>query len=413
MDIVFQCDCGKKLKVPGGHAGKTARCPECQAILAIPAAGSGKADGGRVEKAGPVESPKHRPREHVQEENDAPRVQEPAGDDGNDDDVLHKKGKKGRSKLLLFALLGGGAIVFLLVVVAGLAFVPHFLGYGYFFLSGGGGGLGEHIRYFPDTTKSVRSVLVEKVRDSDLYTGWQKDASTSKSPMNGQQIEDFLGVREEDIERVTKATTKDEEFTIISTKKKLETSLIVSKFKFKETKVGKYTMYEPSTGGSGATHGFGASVAFAFPTSNIYVAGPPNGLKSILERDGQPSLSEDMKHAMSMADFSKCMASASEFRDSKAAGSVTTIHTDAEYETDEAEISSDVSVRYTVAYRDSKTAESRESEMKEFMNKMHDYFKSGTTDVSLSGSKVTGTLRLNSSEAKQHMNDIFRRLPVF
>jgi hypothetical protein len=36
MPIVFNCTCGKTLRVPDANAGKRAKCPACNAVVAIP-----------------------------------------------------------------------------------------------------------------------------------------------------------------------------------------------------------------------------------------------------------------------------------------------------------------------------------------------------------------------------------------
>lgn len=38
MPITLNCACGRTLRVPDAHAGKRAKCPDCQAILPIPKA---------------------------------------------------------------------------------------------------------------------------------------------------------------------------------------------------------------------------------------------------------------------------------------------------------------------------------------------------------------------------------------
>ena len=37
MPIVFNCTCGKTLRVPDANAGKREKCPACNAVVAIPA----------------------------------------------------------------------------------------------------------------------------------------------------------------------------------------------------------------------------------------------------------------------------------------------------------------------------------------------------------------------------------------
>jgi len=37
MPIMFNCPCGKTLRVPDEHAGRRAKCPACNAIVNIPA----------------------------------------------------------------------------------------------------------------------------------------------------------------------------------------------------------------------------------------------------------------------------------------------------------------------------------------------------------------------------------------
>jgi hypothetical protein len=41
MPITFNCPCGKTLRVNDGLGGKQARCPECQALVTIPAVDAG------------------------------------------------------------------------------------------------------------------------------------------------------------------------------------------------------------------------------------------------------------------------------------------------------------------------------------------------------------------------------------
>lgn len=37
MPIVFNCTCGKTLRVPDASAGKRAKCPACNAVVPVPA----------------------------------------------------------------------------------------------------------------------------------------------------------------------------------------------------------------------------------------------------------------------------------------------------------------------------------------------------------------------------------------
>lgn len=50
MSIEVRCACGKRLSVADEHAGKRGRCPDCGAVLTIPASGSGA--GGSASSAG-------------------------------------------------------------------------------------------------------------------------------------------------------------------------------------------------------------------------------------------------------------------------------------------------------------------------------------------------------------------------
>lgn len=108
--IVLECKCGKKLKVADTMAGKKVKCPECAAVLAVPA----EADDDVVEaKASPTK----------QVVTSAKKQSSPAIDVDADEDRPRKKpGKKAAksgSGMLLWLLLGGAAVAFFGLIAVG------------------------------------------------------------------------------------------------------------------------------------------------------------------------------------------------------------------------------------------------------------------------------------------------------
>ncbi len=64
MPIKLKCNCGQVLNVPEAMAGKTGKCPKCQAALRIPAAASATAAAPATAKpaaAKPAAAPAAKP----------------------------------------------------------------------------------------------------------------------------------------------------------------------------------------------------------------------------------------------------------------------------------------------------------------------------------------------------------------
>jgi hypothetical protein len=413
MAIVLQCDCGKTLKVSDDFAGKKARCPGCKAVLDIPAA-----DG---DEEAVVAKPKQRARDD-DDDDDRPRSKKAARNDDDDDDEPRakkaardddedrprKKKKKGSKKLLLILLLGGGAVALVFFAVVGYAALAYFIGLWPF-----GGGLGAEMKWVPDGCKHIRSERVAHARASKVWKSIESELSADDKKNMSKQY-DRLGLSIEDIERETHASDKEGKgVTIITTNKSLKASDIASKkgsaeggTKYKETKVGSYTMYEPDTGSGpgGPGRGFGGAMAFAVPDSKIYIEGPRDLIEAVLKRDKKPDLPEGMKKAMDLVSFSNDSASASDTSDRGSGPDKDVIA-----RASETELGSDVTEKSITLCKDSKAADDKKQEAeveykkrkKDFdeHKKADDYFPE--TKFSTSGSKVIATTTIPGSEFKK------------
>jgi phage FluMu protein Com len=111
MSINVVCDCGKTLKVKDDAAGKKIKCPACQTVLTVPAAGA-------------AEEP---PASNVGKKSNA-FEDLGGGEDGGE--IVKKKKKDSKKKMLIFGAIGGvvllsccctgvGAAVWFFVINAG------------------------------------------------------------------------------------------------------------------------------------------------------------------------------------------------------------------------------------------------------------------------------------------------------
>ncbi|MBI2807879.1 MAG: hypothetical protein HYX68_23090 [Planctomycetes bacterium] len=106
-------ECDKKLKVNDSQAGKKVRCPDCRAVVAVPA--DDEEEGPRAKKTTAV-SAKGNPKKPAAKK---PRHADADDDDDRDDEKKPAKKKSGSG--MLWLVLGGGAAVLLLgmIVCAG------------------------------------------------------------------------------------------------------------------------------------------------------------------------------------------------------------------------------------------------------------------------------------------------------
>jgi hypothetical protein len=418
MAIVLHCDCGKTLQVSDDKAGKKARCPGCQSILDIPAPDSNGDEN--VQRAGLVARPKRRrdeddddeprarkrpardddddePRSKARsrrdddDDDDEPRAKKRARDDDDDDDRPRKKKKKKGSKVLLFALLGGGLVALLVFGVVGYGALAYFLGFWPF-----SSGLGAEMKYVPDACKSIHSTRVAKIRSSSVWKSIESELSADDKKHMSDEFE-RLGLKVEDVERRTSASAKDGSITIITANKSISASSIAGKssgIKYKETKVGSYTMYEQEGGGS----------CFAVPESKIYIEGSKNLIESVLKRDKKPELPDGMKKAMDLVNFSSCDVSASDLSDHGPGADK-----DVLAKASEMDYSSDVTVKEITLCKNSEAADDKKKEAEVAFKKLKKAFeeKKNSDDFlpevtfSTSGSKLIEKSSMSGSEFKK------------
>ncbi len=390
MSITFKCACGKTLSVADEKAGKKARCPGCKEIIEIPATnGASKPASIQKPQAGkPAAIAKGKPSSDVQA--DTPKVKkQPAKDQDAEAAQPKKKAKKSKKVLLIVLglaalLVGGGCLG-----CAGLAFIPYFLGHGFFFSSSlfGGSGIDQQLKYVPDNCTSIHSTRVSRIRSSALYKDIEKDINSARGNVKNPLYEK-LGISEEDIERETNASGPDGFVIIITTNKALDAAAFAKKGNYKESKVGNYTLYDDK-----------GQMAYAVPESKVFLQGSAKTLEAVLKRDKKPELSEGLKKAMDLVDFSNCHASASDFS-AKGSG-VFTLDKDMDAQGTEWDMSSGMSGKSISVFKDASTAEAKKKEMEEMVKKFREKDDIGKVSVDVSGNKVVTTFSATADEIKK------------
>ncbi len=293
MAITFACPgCQQQLRVSDDKAGKKAKCPSCATLMLIPDAAS-----ALVEDSVPA---------RTQPQRDAGRSAPPASndepfpaEDGGERAFVPKQRRKRKS--------GSSAVVWIAVGAAALVLLG-VVGVGAYFLFFRGG---LDSRYLPDDCEMVARIDVSDLTSSSLYKDLKSD-----NPELFKKLDEGLAslvdnLKIEDISSVTLGGTLGggkNMVAVIKTKKKISPDNVKEKKDAKETKVGKYTLFD--MGGE----------AFCMPDSHTVVIGELETLKKVLERNGNAKFSDTLKSAIGKANFSSTVAVAAVTKPGQAGG---------------------------------------------------------------------------------------------
>ncbi len=314
MSITFSCTgCGRTLKVADELAGRKAKCPQCQAILYIPA---GPAAAVTPAPAAP-ERRRIAPVPPPEEYDD----RAPGGDYEEEARPISRRRKKKKSMLVPVLLIVGAGILLLGGVAVGAFFVLPMI-------FGGGS---EDLYFMPDNTQMVGQVRVEQILNSDalkqVWTAFPDakksfdQASTKESGVEANNFDRMYfgvstvnfsganppayimvmhfknGVKLEDLEAGMKKSNANLTFT--------------------ETKVGKYTMINVKA--PPVTFNFpGQKVqappaptslyALCMPNDREAVMGSTAALQAVLTRDKKPDVNDKLQAAINQTDFNASIA---------------------------------------------------------------------------------------------------------
>lgn len=218
------------------------------------------------------------------------------------------------SKNLMLAGAGVAAVV--LVGLAAMMFLRS------------GGAAGDDMRYLPNKCAVIGSVKMSEVVQSQAYKDLMAEAGklTGGKGSPTEEMEQGTGVAVSDITRMTFGASdnnKDSSF-VLTTSKAVTAADLAGKMKkktfkisdkgefkqeeqarkFKEVKVGNFTMHqeEEEAGPFGAPP---SPSAFCVVDKNTIVYSKADTLKGILERDKKTDLSDGMKAALAEANQSR------------------------------------------------------------------------------------------------------------
>ena len=293
MTIEFSCQgCQYLFKVPDTMAGKKGKCPKCGAITPIPTA-----SGSPISAAPPPPPPLVGPDD---------RNLDDRGPDDYDDQPRRRRKKGGKG--LIIGLSVGGAVLLL-----GIG------GFLWWWLSSSGLS-SDDAKFMPAGSKVIASAKVDEFLSSSAWKDIKKEFP--KLAEMETDVGKKFPISLNDIDRVVVgADPEKEEFMVVMRfKKAVKASDIESKIpgepKFKDTKVGKYTMREAEESGP-------VPLAYCQVDSKLIVAGTPSALKSALEKDKKPQFSSVMENALKDTDFGKTFAMAMDLKGlSKAKGGI-------------------------------------------------------------------------------------------
>jgi hypothetical protein len=170
-----------------------------------------------------------------------------------------------------------------------------------------GSGLGDELKYLPDESQTILSLKVEQLQAS---AAWKE--LTREIPTLARVFDTMPGPTVLPADKVAAVTlggkfTDNKPVVVVRTKTAMTAADIKSAIgqqpmDYRETKVGRYTLYE-------------GSATFCPVDSKLIVFADAITLRKILERDGKPKLSEAMQAAVKQADFTKSLALAVSIKD--------------------------------------------------------------------------------------------------
>jgi hypothetical protein len=290
MTIAFSCvSCGHVIRVGDQFAGKRGKCPKCHTTMTVPLPSAAPPPIPSVPLAAAA------PARPAADPND------PFANFGTGgDEPLIRLPRRRRSKVKSFVVF-----VIVLVLLGGGGY------FAYYYFFGVAAGLTEEERYFPSGVKFVASARPTRLFASGSWkdvkaaiapaaTAESMAAPVSPVPLNQVERITFAGNLEKELVFLVRSTKA---LAVADVQKGLSEMRPGGTPKFKEVKVGNYTMYESD------------GAAFCLVSSRLLVASTEKTLKGILERDRKPDFPADFQTAFKAADFSKTFACAAGCKD--------------------------------------------------------------------------------------------------
>jgi hypothetical protein len=398
MTIAFNCPgCGNPFRVADEMAGKKGKCPKCGTITTIPSGAGVPAPTRSAPPPPPMpvqtrpSAPPPPPRAVAPPPPPAsasPFADMVADEQPADDDTMPRRRRR-KSSLMLPLLIFGGILI---LAGGGLAlwlFWPS--------------GLGSEMKFMPSDAQALVSIKVDELLNSAV---WKDAAKENKEIENGlAMFEKASGIPLKDIERVTLGVPKEPDHMIAAVRTKtahkaseLTAALAKSdlgEIKFKESKVGSFTVYEPEVDGP---------PAFCVAEDKLIVVGMAKDLKAVLERNKKPEFSSGLQSALKQADFGKTVTFAASAKGLIPKGGKAPPGLDVDKIEGFAgwiKVGSDVQVEASVLCSDSKTADSLKTAiegMLGFVKALPDVPKEiNDIKFSTSGSRVVARVTVKGS----------------
>lgn len=261
MPIRFSCpECGKELQTPDEAAGKRIKCRSCQTAMIVP--------GGAE-----------------------PETSEPPPEEPKPRKKCSASKSRGGSGMKMVLILGSLGLLGACVLIGG--------GVGIYFLVNGGG-LGGDSKYLPDNVTNLQVVDIDDLKSSAAWSEMQK------CPNFNREFKFFeLGGKKIDPAKIVIARKATETVFVMTMKKSAAIGdLLGDVSKAREVQIAGKTVHDVN------------GTAWFIDGKRV-VVGPEKLVRSILERKGEPKMTETMKSAMKEANFRKPMVAImdmSEFR---------------------------------------------------------------------------------------------------
>lgn len=297
MPITFKCPkCGKAYRVPDAVAGRSSKCKQCGVSIVIPSAG-GPVAAVAVAVAQPAIDPAAAAAFMTMSESMEFQPSQPTQPSQPFQPSRRQPPPRNIVVRMTAACLGLGCMF--LLVAGGAAL--------WFF--GAPPGFGASMKYLPDNPMLIVFIRMDETMNSDVLQEIRKDAP--EFSQNLDKWED-LGTPLSNIDFILIGgdPRKNDDVKIIKTKKAITAEEVRPKFRkkfyevlkslpggqvsdFKEVNVGQYVMHQRE------------SAAFCVVDGKTLISGKDNLVRTILERDKDPELSEEMKAAVKQVDRSR------------------------------------------------------------------------------------------------------------
>jgi hypothetical protein len=429
MSIAFSCpDCGKTFKVPDELAGRKAKCSGCGVtILISQAVGLTEKPTARTRsKAAPVDEEDDW--EGIQETPRKRRSSRRTVVDDVDDDYADeepdpksrkkRKAPKKKSRAMILALLA-----FLVLGLCGASGLGGFAIWWFWPSSS------DLLDYAPNNCRMVIVFNLDKIEASKAYESISKESKNFDKTFNQEfasnafkkaGVSQVMVAGSGNISITAGGGTNDDTIVAVKTKDKITADDIKNdasaKGPFKESSVGKYTLYE------------GATDAFCVIDGKKVIFGKAATLRAVLQRDKKPDFSDNMKAAMKKADLSKDIAvavdSSGSVSNSPFAKDLASL--ELEWAALQVDLGTDIALTLTVQSRSEKGANEIKKKFDDLLNMLKSFqaIAPGAGDLwavspqtAVSGSSFTATATLKAeaiakaSKNQQQNFDFFNQPP--